>query len=113
MKKRICAIFCVLLMLACFTCSVSAFIVIEDETGTRYSDETSVSTTAPTTTKPNAVSVAAKKAAESLSVFWRRFGFLTVVLVLIVGIVTAIVISEFERQKKEQRPKQTHSKKKK
>lgn len=110
MKKRICALLCALLILASFSCSVSALIIVEDENGVRYSDE-SMNTT---TTKPNAVAETAKKAMSSVSKFWHRFGFLTVVIVLLVAIVVAIVISEFERQRKEGRlPEKTKKKKKK
>lgn len=110
MKKRICALLCALLLLVSFSCSVSAVIMVEDENGVRYSDESMN----PTTTKVNAVAETAKKVMSSVSKFWHRFGFLTVVIVLLVAIVVAIVISEFERQKKETRPKQqTNSKKKK
>ena len=108
MKKRICALLCVLLMLVSFSCSVSALIMVEDETGTRYSDEAMN----PTTTKPNAVADTAKKALSAVSKFWHRFGFLTIVIVLLVAIVVAIVISEFERQKKESRPPRPSKKKK-
>lgn len=114
MKKRICALLCVLLMLVSFTCGVSAYIVIEDESGTRYYDETmnyDLSTT--TTTRPNAVAETAKKAMSSVSSFWHRYGFLTVVIVLLVAIVVAIVISEYERQKKQNRPPKPSKKKKK
>ncbi len=109
MKKRICALVCALLMLASFSCSVSAGIMIEDATGTRYSDESMNLTT----TQPNAVSVAAKKALESASNFWHRFGLVSVVVILLVAIVVAIVISEYERQKKESRPPKSSAKKKK
>ena len=112
MKKRICALLCALLLLVSFSCSVSAVIMVEDENGVRYSDESMNPTT--TTTKVNVVAETAKKAMSSVSKFWHRFGFLTVVIVLLVAIVVAIVISEVERQKKETRPKQqTTSKKKK
>lgn len=111
MKKRICALLAVLLMLVSLTFSTSALIMVEDETGTRYSDEAMNTTT--TTTKPNAVAQTAKKAMSAVSKFWHRFGFLTVVVVLLVAIVAAIVISEFERQKKEKRPENPSSKKKK
>lgn len=108
MKKRICALLCAVLLLVSFSCSVSALIMIEDETGTRYSDESMN----PTTTRPNKAAIAAKKAMSSVSNFWHRYGFLTVVIVLIVAIVVAIVISEVERQKKEARPPKQSKKKK-
>ena len=111
MKKRICALLCVLLLMVSFTCGASALIMVEDETGTRYSDESMNPVT--TTTKVNAVSEATKKAMSAVSNFWHRFGLLTVVIVLLVAIVVAIVISEFERQKKEQRPPKPSKKKKK
>ena len=111
MKKRICALLCAVLLLVSFSCSVSAVIMVEDETGTRYSGESMNQEL--TTTRPNAAAVAAKKVMSSVSNFWHRYGFLTVVIVLLVAIVVAIVISEFERQKKESRPPKPSKKKKK
>ena len=109
MKKRICALFCALLLVTGFSCSVFAAIIVEDETGVLYDTDNPTATT----TQPGAISVAAKKAVQSVSGFWHRFGFLTVVILLLVAIVAAIVISEFERQKKEKRPPQPSKNKKK
>ena len=109
MKNRVFAFLCALLLLISFSCSVGAYIMVEDETGTRYSTDEPV----PTTKQPSAISIGFKKAMQSVSNFWHRFGFVTVVVLLLVAIVVAIVISEFERQKKESHPPQPKSKKKK
>ena len=110
MKKRICALLCVLLMLASFSSGVCALIAVEDETGVYYSDESMNLTT----TKASAFSVATKRAMKALSTFWHRFGVITIIVLLLVAIVVAIVISEYERQKKQtDQPKPSKNKKKK
>ena len=109
MKKGRLSLFCALLMLVSFSCAVSASIMVEDANGVTHYDTDEI----VTTTQPSAFSVAARKALDGLSGFWRRFGAVTVIVLRLVAIVVAIVISEFERQKKESRPPQPSSKKKK
>ena len=111
MKKRIAALFCALLLLVSFSCTVSASIMVQEPNGDiHYSADVEEGETVK---QPSAFSVAAKKVLQAVSGFWHRFGAVTVVVLLLVAIVVAIVISEFERQKKENRPPQSKSKKKK
>lgn len=101
-KKRFFALLCALVMLACFSCAVSASIMVEDPDGSIHYDTDEI----VTTTQPGALAFGVQKVMTAVSGFWHRFGVVTVVVLLLVAIVVAIVISEFERQKKEKRPPQ-------
>ena len=95
-KNRFLALLCaVLLALSCVT-PAFAIIAVQDADGSiHYSTE-------DTTTAPSPAKEAVQKVMKHVRDYGRRWGVLTVAIVLIVGIVAAVTISEFERQKKEQ-----------
>ncbi len=94
-KNRFLALLCALLLAISCVTPAFALIAVQDADGSIH-----YSTDDPTTA-PSPAKEAVQKVMKHVRSFGRRWGVLTVAVVLIVGIVTAVTISEFERQKKE------------